>query len=90
MAELFRAQDLGYKFPDGVQGLSNISLGIGEGEFIVLAGRNGSGKTLLARHLAGLSFPSQGSIKFRGQETRNNLRLLRKSLGYVFNIQLFV
>ncbi len=84
MAELFRAQELGYKFSDGVQGLVRVDLDIEEGEFIVLAGRNGSGKTLLARHLAGLSFPSQGSIKFRGQDTRNSLKNLRKSIGYVF------
>ena len=84
MAELFLLQGLRHRFPDGGEGLAGIDLRLQDGEFIVLSGRNGSGKTLLARHLAGLSQPSEGSVLFRGKNTKTRRRELRKAVGFVF------
>lgn len=42
--------------------LSNVSLTIASGEFIALLGRNGSGKSSLARLLNGIEFPGKGEI----------------------------
>ena len=64
--------------------LSGLDLDIFEGECIVIAGANGSGKTLLMRMLAGLLEPSQGHIFFRGKPLANCRRLLRQSVGLVF------
>jgi biotin transport system ATP-binding protein len=84
MAELFLLQGLAHRFADGGDGLVGIDLRLEDGEFLVLSGRNGSGKTLLARHLAGLSLPSEGSLLFRGIEAASRRRELRRAVGFVF------
>lgn len=83
MAELFRVEGLTHAFPDGSKGLDHLSFTIGEGEFVVIAGRNGSGKTLLARHLTGLARPSEGSVFFKGKDLRSSLRQVREHVGFV-------
>jgi NitT/TauT family transport system ATP-binding protein len=55
--------------PDGgsVTVLDDISLDVGEGEFVALLGRSGSGKSTLLRCIAGLIAPTKGRVLFRGQ-----------------------
>lgn len=52
-----------------VDALKNISLEIHEGERVALIGHNGSGKTTLLRVLAGVYYPTQGSINIDGKIT---------------------
>lgn len=82
--ELFRAEALTCVFPDGSRGLDSVSLTISEGEFLVLAGRNGAGKSLLMRHFVGLSRPTSGKLWYRGRELASQIRTLRREVGYVF------
>ncbi len=84
MPELLRFEKLCHRFPDGVLGLEDVSLSVSDSEFLVVAGRNGSGKTLLMRHAIGLSKASSGSVLFRGAPVASNLRHVRSSIGYVF------
>lgn len=84
MPDLFRAVSLSHKFGDGKEGLKDINLKISDGEFIVVAGRNGSGKTLLVRHFVGLSVPTSGQIFFRGGEIQSGIKRLRMAVGFVF------
>jgi len=84
MAELFRAEGLGHLFPDGKVGLEDLSLSIGEGEFVIVAGKHGAGKSLLMRHFIGLSKPSSGAILYRGAPIASQIPLIRKEVGYVF------
>ena len=46
--------------------LKDINLKVKEGEFLVLLGFSGTGKTTLINLLAGLDTPSKGSVTFRG------------------------
>ncbi|MEL6208361.1 MAG: ABC transporter ATP-binding protein, partial [Pseudomonadota bacterium] len=46
--------------------LKNISLDVAEGEFLVLLGFSGTGKTTLINLMAGLEMPSKGSVTFKG------------------------
>ncbi|MEM6759491.1 MAG: ABC transporter ATP-binding protein [Pseudomonadota bacterium] len=46
--------------------LRNIDLEVEEGEFLVLLGFSGTGKTTLINLLAGLEMPSKGSVEFKG------------------------
>ena len=84
MPELFRTISLTHRYRTGSDALSGIDLHIEDGEFLVLAGRNGSGKTLLVRHLVGLSRPFSGSVMYRGAPVESRLREVRKAVGFVF------
>ncbi|SDK75286.1 ABC transporter ATP-binding protein [Aliiruegeria lutimaris] len=46
--------------------LKNIDLEVAEGEFLVLLGFSGTGKTTLINLMAGLEFPTKGKVTFKG------------------------
>ena len=73
-----------YTFDDGYLGIKNISLSIYSGEFIILAGKNGSGKTTFLRHLNGLLLPDSGLITVNGHDVSKHLIQTRKTVGMVF------
>jgi heme ABC exporter ATP-binding subunit CcmA len=50
--------------------LRNVSFQVECGSVVALLGRNGAGKTTLLRILAGLSKPSEGSVKVHGSDAR--------------------
>ena len=52
--------------PNQVNAISNVSLAIKQGEFVVIVGSNGSGKTTLLNLLAGSILPGAGSIIIDG------------------------
>jgi len=47
--------------------LKDINLEVKEGEFLVLLGFSGTGKTTLINLMAGLEMPTKGSVTFKGQ-----------------------
>ncbi|MCB1348455.1 MAG: ATP-binding cassette domain-containing protein [Maritimibacter sp.] len=49
------------------QVLKNIDLTVEEGEFLVLLGFSGTGKTTLINLMAGLEFPTRGEVTFKGK-----------------------
>ncbi len=53
------------------QALSDISLEVGEGEFICVLGANGAGKSTLLKTIAGLVKPRQGLIQFADRRIDN-------------------
>jgi len=50
-------------FASGVQALGDVTLDVGEGEFLSVLGPSGCGKTTLLRLIAGLAQPSSGTIE---------------------------
>ena len=48
--------------------LDDINLIINQGESLAITGKSGSGKSTLLQILAGLDFPSKGSIFFNNRE----------------------
>jgi biotin transport system ATP-binding protein len=79
------AQGLGHRFEDGSWGLKDLSFRLGAG-LTVLAGHNGSGKTLLSRHLVGLAAPTEGRVLVDGRpvEGAAGWERTRRRIGYVF------
>ncbi len=64
--------------------LSDISWRVERGQHWVVLGRNGAGKTLLLRILAGYLWPSRGDVWVLEQRFgRVDLRELRKDIGWV-------
>ena len=84
VAELIEVEALGHRFRDGSWGLRDLNLKVGEGELLILAGRNGSGKTLLVRHFIGLARPSSGRVLYRGTPVTADLDAARRGIGLVF------
>jgi energy-coupling factor transport system ATP-binding protein len=79
-------RDLCHTYPDGTPALDSVSLQIDEGEFVVIAGRNGSGKSSLIRHINALLLPSGGSVHVNGLCTsqKKHHPAIRKAVGIVF------
>jgi energy-coupling factor transporter ATP-binding protein EcfA2 len=82
---LYAVKNVGKVFlPGGFQALSGINLDIHAGECSLVAGSNGSGKTLLMRILAGLLDPTEGEVLFCGKPLSKSLRQLRRGVGLIF------
>ncbi len=69
--------------------LSDISLTVSRGEFVVITGNSGSGKTTLLSVLSGLDRPSSGTIRLADRDitelSEDELAPLRNELiGFVF------
>jgi len=59
-----------WKYYGHFPALRDIHIRVAGGSTVALLGRNGAGKTTLLRILAGLSKPSQGSVRMGGKEVR--------------------
>jgi biotin transport system ATP-binding protein len=77
-------EGLGHRFPDGPWGLRGVNLVFSPGEFAVIAGSNGAGKSLLMRHLVGLAPPTEGRVTLDGKDVREHLAEVRRRVGLVF------
>src|SRR3977135_1856496 len=60
-----------FKAYPGVQALCDVNLAVAPGEVVGLIGENGAGKSTLMRILGGVTAPSSGIIKLRGEQKDN-------------------
>lgn len=69
-----------------VRAIDDVSLQIETGQFIVILGHNGSGKSSLAKHINALLMPTEGTVWVDGIETTDNKRIwdIRQTAGMVF------
>lgn len=72
-----------------IQALQDITLTIGEGEFVSIMGRSGSGKTTLLNILGFLDTATSGTFLFGGKDVshisgKNLWRYRRENIGFVF------
>jgi multiple sugar transport system ATP-binding protein len=70
-------------YPDGTRAVSEMSLGIEDGEFMVLVGPSGCGKTTALRLVAGLEDISEGVLKI-GERVVNNVPPKDRDIAMVF------
>ena len=83
-APLLELKNLTRRFSNGRVALDNVNLVLPAGGFTVLAGPNGSGKTVLMRHLNGLARPDSGEVLIEGRPVLKNLKETRRRVGLVF------
>ena len=82
MAEV-RLIGLSKRFRDGTEALSDLTLDIADGEFLVLVGPSGCGKTTALRMIAGLVDISAGEIRIGGRVV-NDIPPSKRDIAMVF------
>jgi putative ABC transport system ATP-binding protein len=91
-ADLLRVEGVGKVFKVGggsVTALRNVTLRVGEGEFIAIRGRSGAGKTTLLNIIAGLDDPTNGRVVLFGRDLAKvkdaeRTIIRRNELGFMF------
>jgi energy-coupling factor transport system ATP-binding protein len=83
--DILRLERIRFSYPDGPEVLRGVDLRIRRGEFIALLGANGSGKTSLAKILAGILPPAGGRALLDGApiDAAGAARAARR-VGYIF------
>lgn len=74
-------------YPGGLTALKDVTLSIEKGEFVVIVGLSGAGKSTMLRAVNGL-VPVSGSVLVDGREvvgaSRTELRKIRSDVGMIF------
>jgi ABC-type sugar transport system ATPase subunit len=70
-------------YPNGVQALRDCTLGVDDGELLVLVGPSGCGKSTLLRLVAGLESVTRGTLRIGGQVV-NELPAQERNVAMVF------
>jgi multiple sugar transport system ATP-binding protein len=70
-------------YPDGTEAVTDLDLGIRDGEFLVLVGPSGCGKTTALRMVAGLEEISRGTIEI-GDRVVNDVPSKDRDIAMVF------
>jgi cell division transport system ATP-binding protein len=80
--------------PKPTVALKDISFEIEEGEFVIVAGRSGAGKTTLVKLIIGEEKPTRGRVSFnlegeqlsdeKAKTIKSDLSVLRRQIGVIF------
>ena len=86
-ATILEAREVAVRF-GGLQALSNVTFDVRVGEILGIIGPNGAGKTTLFNILNGFIPPTQGSVRFQGQELvgKPAYEICRAGIGRTFQI----
>ncbi len=91
MDEVIEVKDLSYTYvsEDGKQDVpvfDGFNLNVERGSFVAVLGRNGCGKSTLAKHLNAILLPSGGKVYVYGMDTSDEAQqiAIRRTVGMVF------
>ena len=95
MEKIIQAENLAFEYynyddngevKDTIEALNHINVEVKEGEFLVILGHNGSGKSTFAKHLNGILSPKEGTLVISGIDAtdKENVWEIRKQVGMVF------
>ena len=85
------SEDLRFSYPPDSEGntkvaIDGVDITINKGEFVVILGHNGSGKSTFAKHINALLIPTEGKLYVAGYDTSDeeNTWNIRNKAGMVF------
>ena len=85
---MLRIENVTKVYPNGSEGIKNVSIRIEKGEFVLFIGSSGSGKSTLIKLLMKELNPTSGKITINGINTtdmkESQIPYLRRNLGIVF------
>lgn len=88
---MIKSEDLVFKYINAEEqtekvAINHVSMEVKKGEFLVILGHNGSGKSTMAKHMNALLLPSGGKMYVDGLDTSDieNLWEVRRRAGMVF------
>lgn len=81
-------QNVSKVYPNGTKGLQNITLDIQPGEFVIVVGLSGAGKSTMLRSINRLNDITEGDILIDGESIHQakgkKLREIRRNVGMIF------
>ena len=95
MEEMLRSEKLEFTYTieeedgtvaEAMYALQGVDISVQKGEFVVILGHNGSGKSTFARHINALLEPSGGTLWIQGMNTKeeDKVWLIRQKAGMIF------
>ncbi len=76
------------RHPGGQEAVRRLDLSVARGEFVLLTGHSGAGKSTVLKLMAGIERPTEGTVTVSGQDLgtirSGALPYLRRNLGLVF------
>ena len=81
-------QKLNKIYSNGTHAIKDVSFDVQKGEFLVIIGLSGAGKSTVLKCINHLQEPTSGQMIFKGQNithlNRNSVRLLRQKVAIIF------
>lgn len=91
MEKMIECKNVVFKYSTAEEGIEKLAidglnLEVSKGEFLVILGHNGSGKSTVAKHMNALLTPTEGTVIVNGLDTanENNIWDIRSTAGMVF------
>ncbi len=82
---IIETTDVVYFYDNQIKALNGINIKVFKNEIVGIMGRNGGGKTTLAKHFNGILKPCSGDVFVYGKNTKNgDVREFTGKVGYVF------
>jgi energy-coupling factor transport system ATP-binding protein len=81
---LIRLRDMKHVYGDGTEALHGVNLDIYRGEYLLIIGQNGAGKSTMVKHFLKLLEPTSGTVEVGGKDSSVlSMSELARHIGYV-------
>ena len=85
---MIKFENVSVTYPGGVKALDNVSLEINEGDFLIIVGMSGDGKSTLLRTVNNLVKPTEGEVFVDSRNVtkanKKELKKIRSDIGMIF------
>lgn len=82
--EILKVEGIHFGYTPEKENLTNISFSVREGEMVSIVGKNGAGKSTMAKLLCGFEKPDKGTLYLKGKEiSGDTIKERAQHIGYV-------